>query len=68
MPPRAKEYIGDGVYASIENDMIRIETQREDGQTHYIYLEPEVWRDLTRFVEKHGAENENVEISDRNPH
>lgn len=52
MPATAKEYIGDGVYAQLDRGMIRLETEREDGSTHFIYLEPEVWRDLVKFVER----------------
>lgn len=42
-----KKYLGDGVYASIENGMLKLETERDNG-THYIYLESEVMVALLR--------------------
>ena len=41
-------YIGDGVYASFDGFMIKLRTQRDNGD-HVIYLEPNVYDDLVRF-------------------
>ena len=35
--PKDQEYIGDGVYAAIEADMVKLHTPREHGE-HFIYL------------------------------
>lgn len=42
-------YVGDGVYASFEKGMIKLRTQRSNGE-HYIYLEPEVYMALAEFA------------------
>lgn len=42
-------YIGDGVYASYINGMIKLRTQRDNGD-HFIYLEPEVCQSLFEFA------------------
>lgn len=46
-----EEYIGDGVYASFDDYMIKLRTQRDLGD-HIIYLEPEVYRNLARYAAK----------------
>lgn len=46
-----KTYLGDGVYASFDGYQIRLSSRRDDG-TDVIYLEPEVYTALTKFVEK----------------
>jgi hypothetical protein len=42
-------YIGDGVYASLDNGMIKLRTPRGHGDD-VIYLEPEVFIELLRFA------------------
>lgn len=44
-----KEYLGDGVYASFDGFMVKLETERAEG-THEIYLEPSVLAELSRYV------------------
>jgi hypothetical protein len=44
-------YLGDGVYAQDEGFMIKVWTDREDGQ-HFIYFEPEVFYALVQFGTK----------------
>lgn len=47
-------YLGDGVTASFEGDMIWLRTTREYG-VHEIALEPEVWESLKKYVHRvHG--------------
>lgn len=49
-------YLGDGVYARLEGDMIWLRTQRENGD-HTIALEPEVFQALVEYRNdklKHG--------------
>ena len=44
-------YLGDSVYASFDGYQIRLSARRDDG-TDVIYLEPETYVALTKFVEK----------------
>lgn len=45
-----KRYLGDGVYAEIENDMLKLTTEEGlDGLRDTIYLEPEVLTALLAF-------------------
>jgi len=44
-------YIGDGVYASYDKGMIKLRTER-DGRDETIYLEPDTFNGLLRFVQK----------------
>ena len=53
------EYIGDGVYVTVENGMIKLYTHDGRGETNTIFLEPEVYTALvkwhTRLVEPTGS-------------
>ena len=56
-PPQDADYIGDGVYASLEHGMIWLRTQREgwheiDEGWHEIALEPEVYEQLVQFAKR----------------
>jgi hypothetical protein len=42
-------YLGDGLYASFDGDMLKLRAPRENGD-HVIYLEPEIYAALQRFV------------------
>jgi hypothetical protein len=44
-----KTYIGDGVYAEFDGLMIKLTTERENGE-HVIYLEPEVYGALAAYA------------------
>lgn len=45
-----KRYIGDGVYAEVENGQVKLTTETDEGlQT--IYLDSKVLESLNRFVE-----------------
>lgn len=41
-------YIGDGVYVFWDGYQMWLATQREDGQLHYIALEPSVMNELNK--------------------
>lgn len=43
-------YLGDGVYISIENNMFKLRTDRENGE-HFIYLDMFVYNALKKYVE-----------------
>lgn len=45
-----KEYIGDGVYVSITDGMLLLETERLENGTNYIYLEPKVLDSLFMYL------------------
>lgn len=48
-----KVYLGDAVYARIEDGMIKLETEGLFGNIeNVIYLEPEVYKNLTLFFNK----------------
>jgi hypothetical protein len=51
------QYLGDGVYAQWEGDMVKLTTEDGVSTTNTIYLEPQVYEALVRFVK--NAENEN---------
>ena len=44
-----KQYIGDSVYVEIENDMIKLTTENGLGATNTIYLEWQVFNELTIY-------------------
>jgi len=46
-----KVYLGDSVYVMYEDGMIKLTTQNVYDATNEIYLEPEVWANLVKFVE-----------------
>jgi len=46
-----KEYLGDGVYVELENNMIKLTTENGIEITNTIYLEPEVYTALVKWVE-----------------
>jgi len=46
-----KRYLGDGVYAAVEQGMIVLTTKNGDGTTNAIYLEPEVMQALQQYYE-----------------
>lgn len=43
-------YLGDGLYASFDGWQIILRAPRSGGD-HWVALEPEVWRALSRFAE-----------------
>jgi hypothetical protein len=51
-----KQYIGDGVYVEFDGFGLMLSTKRaaepiDDGTvTHFIYLEPDIYLALTKFV------------------
>ena len=49
----AEEYLHDGVYASFDGWQIKLRAPRENGD-HVIYLEPQMWEELKRYVERCG--------------
>ena len=42
-------YIGDGLYAAFDGEMITLSTEREGGQ-HYVALEPSVFEALLQYA------------------
>jgi hypothetical protein len=45
-----KAYLGDGVYASIENGMLKLETSNGEHITNTIWLEPSVLDSLLSYI------------------
>jgi len=50
MTERKTSHLGDGVYAEIENDMVKLTTQDGRETSNTIYLEPEVVKALLIFI------------------
>jgi predicted DNA-binding protein (UPF0278 family) len=50
--PMNKEYLGDAVYVEVLGDMLKLTTSNGYKDTATIYLEPEVYSALTKFVER----------------
>lgn len=50
-----KVYLGDGAYVEVENGMLRLSCDRENG-THVIYLEPEIMQRLIEYYEAAKAQ------------
>ena len=46
----AKRYLGDGVYAAIENGMLKLTTEDGLRATNTIFLEPEVYGALLEYM------------------
>lgn len=44
-------YIGDGVYVRYEYGMLALITGTPEDIENQVYLEPEVWASLVKFVE-----------------
>lgn len=42
-------YLGDGLYASLSGNSIKLRAPREGGD-HVVYMEPEVYESLLAFV------------------
>lgn len=49
-----ESYLGDAVFASLENGMIRLRTRDDNDQI--IYLEREVYESLRRYAKRLGWE------------
>lgn len=50
-----KEYLGDSVYAEIENGMLKLTTDNGMGASNEIYLDLEVLAALNAYVERAKA-------------
>ena len=55
LPTNDKAYLGDSVYAEMENGMIRLTTSNGYGTVHVVYLERHVYDSLVRYA-KHQEE------------
>ncbi len=49
-------YLGDSVYAEVEDGMIKLTTNNGEGPSNTIYLEPPVYEALELFVASLRAE------------
>jgi hypothetical protein len=45
-----KRYLGDGVFAEVEHDMVKLTTSDGISDTNTIFLEPEVIAELKRYL------------------
>ncbi len=46
------EYVGDGVYAGFDGYQIILRANSHEYPTDIVYLEPQVWENLVKFVER----------------
>lgn len=59
MQPEKKRYLGDTVYAELENGMLVLTVEDgdpEEGVSQVIYMEPEVVGSLLQFIEDFADE------------
>lgn len=49
----SKTYLGDAVYAEVEEGRLRLTTEDGISVTNEIYLEPEVYQALTNYIAWH---------------
>ena len=54
-----KEYLGDGLYVENDGYGLRLSTDREYG-THYVYLEPNVYKNFVEYVKRIKERNEHL--------
>jgi hypothetical protein len=54
-PNNNTEYLGDSVYCKTENGMVKLTTNNGWMDTNIIYLEPEVYLALVKFVERQSC-------------
>lgn len=47
-----KDYLGDGVYVDVEKGMLKLTMENGIETTNTIFLEPEVYEALVRYVER----------------
>jgi hypothetical protein len=45
-----EQYLGDGLYAHFDGYNVILRAPREDGVEHVICIEPEVWKQLLKYV------------------
>jgi hypothetical protein len=50
-----KRYLGDSVYAEVENGMIMLTTNNGEGASNTIYLEPEIMDALAQYYSEAKA-------------
>lgn len=53
---KVKRYLGDGVYADVENGMLKLTTENGISITNTIFLEPEVIVELRDYIIRHKDE------------
>ena len=51
-----KEYLGDGVYLQIEDDILKLTTENGYSATNTIYLEPDIYDRLKRVARHYGVD------------
>lgn len=63
-----KEYLGDSVYVEVENGMFKLTTNNgyPDDPRNVIFLEPEVWASLNRYVTIEGEERAAAKLREFN--
>jgi len=52
MNEQHKQYLGDGVYVSLENGMLKLTTENGISVQNTIYLEPSVYTALVNYEKK----------------
>lgn len=51
--PETRAYLGDGLYAVLQNGMIELRANNIDRPSDTVYLEPSVLCNLIEFAEQH---------------
>lgn len=45
-------YLGDGLYVSFDGHQLALKANHHEYPTDTVYLEPQVWENLVKFVER----------------
>ena len=57
MPVNEQSYLGDGLYADFDGEMVTLSTVREGNVRHWVALEVDVLESFQRFLKRNGLPN-----------
>lgn len=63
----SKVYLGDAVYCEFDGFQLKLTTERMEGGTNTIYIEPEVWKALKEFAERFYGKDDGRIITPEEP-
>jgi hypothetical protein len=49
---KTESYLGDGCYVSFDGYQLALKANHHEYPTDIVYLEPQVWENLVKFVEQ----------------
>jgi hypothetical protein len=60
---KTESYLGDGCYVSFDGYQLALKANHHEYPTDVVYLEPQVWENLVKFVEQWKEKDEKEDIS-----